>query len=66
MQQMGNDRGDDRKPCHLGFTGTSLWIDFEKELVVAMLTNRVHQVAKKSRFTLRPEVHDLIVDAFQA
>jgi len=51
---------------HLGFTGTSLWIDFEKELVVVMLTNRVHQVAKKSRFALRPEVHDLIVDAFQA
>ncbi len=27
---------------HLGFTGTSLWIDPEKDLVVCMLTNRVY------------------------
>ena len=26
---------------HLGFTGTSLWIDFARELVVVLLTNRV-------------------------
>jgi CubicO group peptidase (beta-lactamase class C family) len=51
---------------HLGFTGTSLWIDLEREAVVVMLTNRVHQVAKKSRFDLRPIVHDLILEAFAA
>ena len=51
---------------HLGFTGTSLWIDLEREVVVVMLTNRVHQVAKKSRFDLRPIVHDLILEAFAA
>jgi len=51
---------------HLGFTGTSLWIDLEREAVVVMLTNRVHQVAKKSRFELRPAVHDLIMEAFLA
>jgi CubicO group peptidase (beta-lactamase class C family) len=51
---------------HLGFTGTSLWIDLESEAVVVMLTNRVHQVAKKSRFDLRPVVHDLILEAFAA
>jgi CubicO group peptidase (beta-lactamase class C family) len=51
---------------HLGFTGTSLWIDLDKEAVVAMLTNRVHLVAKKSKFTLRPLVHDLIIDSFSA
>lgn len=49
---------------HLGFTGTSLWIDLEREAIVVMLTNRVHLVAKKSRFELRPEVHDLILEAF--
>ena len=27
---------------HTGFTGTSLWIDPEKDLYVALLTNRVH------------------------
>ncbi len=49
---------------HLGFTGTSLWIDLEKEAIVVMLTNRVHLIAKKSRFGLRPTVHDYIMDAF--
>ncbi len=51
---------------HLGFTGTSLWIDLEREAVVVMLTNRVHQVAKRSRFELRATVHDLIREAFDA
>lgn len=51
---------------HLGFTGTSLWIDLERELIVVMLTNRIHQVAKRSRFDLRPRVHDAIVEAFTA
>jgi CubicO group peptidase (beta-lactamase class C family) len=51
---------------HLGFTGTSLWIDLERECAIVMLTNRVHQVAKRSKFELRPEVHDLIREAFEA
>jgi CubicO group peptidase (beta-lactamase class C family) len=50
---------------HLGFTGTSLWIDLETEAVVVMLTNRVHLVAKRSSFGLRPAVHDLIREAFE-
>jgi len=51
---------------HLGFTGTSLWIDLDRELVISLLTNRVHLIAKKSRFALRPIVHDAIVEAFEA
>ncbi len=51
---------------HLGFTGTSLWVDLEREAIVVMLTNRVHQVAKRSRFELRPLVHDAIIEAFEA
>ncbi len=51
---------------HTGFTGTSLWIDLERGLIVVMLANRVHLLAKKSRFALRPVVHDLIVEAFLA
>jgi len=51
---------------HLGFTGTSLWIDLASEAVVVLLTNRVHLVAKKSYFALRPVVHDLILEAFEA
>jgi len=51
---------------HLGFTGTSVWIDLDREAIVVMLTNRVHLVTKKSRFDLRPIVHDAIIDAFLA
>jgi serine-type D-Ala-D-Ala carboxypeptidase len=51
---------------HLGFTGTSLWIDLEREAVVVMLTNRVHLVAKRSPFKLRAVVHDLVMDSFLA
>jgi CubicO group peptidase (beta-lactamase class C family) len=51
---------------HLGFTGTSLWIDLDREAIVVMLTNRVHLVAKKSNFTLRPVIHDLIIESFWA
>jgi len=48
---------------HLGFTGTSLWIDLEREAIIVMLTNRVHLIAKRSQFGLRPVVHDFIMDA---
>lgn len=37
--------GDGHTPTtigHLGFTGTGLWIDFEKGLAWSLLTNRVH------------------------
>jgi CubicO group peptidase (beta-lactamase class C family) len=51
---------------HLGFTGTSVWIDLEREAIVVMLTNRVHLVAKRSHFDLRPKLHDFIIDAFIA
>jgi CubicO group peptidase (beta-lactamase class C family) len=51
---------------HLGFTGTSLWVDLASDAVVVMLTNRVHLVAKKSKFTLRAEIHDLVREAFAA
>jgi CubicO group peptidase (beta-lactamase class C family) len=27
---------------HTGFTGTSIWIDPENEIVAVLLTNRVH------------------------
>ena len=31
---------------HLGFTGTSLWIDPNKEIIIVLLTNRVHPSRK--------------------
>jgi CubicO group peptidase (beta-lactamase class C family) len=55
-----------RSVGHLGFTGTSLWIDLEREAIVVMLTNRVHLIAKRSRFDLRPRIHDLIIEGLTA
>ncbi|MCS5637846.1 MAG: beta-lactamase family protein [Myxococcota bacterium] len=51
---------------HLGFTGTSLWIDLQSEAIVVMLTNRAHLIAKRSQFTLRPKIHDLIIEGLTA
>ena len=32
---------------HLGFTGTSLWIDPNQEIIIVLLTNRVHPDRKE-------------------
>jgi serine-type D-Ala-D-Ala carboxypeptidase len=52
---------------HLGYTGTSLWIDPERELSVTLLTNRTwpdstNQAIKE----IRPRFHDAIVEALEA
>jgi CubicO group peptidase (beta-lactamase class C family) len=49
---------------HLGFTGTSLWIDVERELVIVLLTNRVHPTAENERIrAFRPRFHDTVAEA---
>ncbi|AUX25103.1 hypothetical protein SOCEGT47_056460 [Sorangium cellulosum] len=49
---------------HLGFTGTSLWIDPDAELVGVMLTNRVHPTrASDAIRRARPATHDALADA---
>jgi CubicO group peptidase (beta-lactamase class C family) len=49
---------------HTGFTGTSLWIDPERDVYVALLTNRVHPTRANDAITrVRPAVHDAIVEA---
>jgi serine-type D-Ala-D-Ala carboxypeptidase len=48
---------------HTGFTGTSLWIDWENDLYVVLLTNRVHPTrANEQHAALRPKIHDAVVD----
>ncbi len=49
---------------HTGFTGTSLWIDPERQLVVALLTNEVyHGRENRGIGPLRVDVHRAIVQA---
>lgn len=46
---------------HLGFTGTSLWIDPERELSVVLLTNRVHPTRQNDAIRrFRPALHDRV------
>ena len=49
---------------HLGYTGTSLWIDPARELSIVLLTNRTWpDCANQAIKEIRPRVHDAIVEA---
>ncbi|HEV2399048.1 MAG TPA: serine hydrolase domain-containing protein [Candidatus Sulfotelmatobacter sp.] len=48
---------------HLGYTGTSLWIDPDRELSVTLLTNRTWpDCANQAIRRFRPEFHDLVIE----
>lgn len=49
---------------HTGFTGTSLWYDPARDLLVCILSNRVYGGRENKAFlALRPQIHDWIVEA---
>ena len=49
---------------HLGYTGTSLWIDPERQLTITLLTNRTWpDCANQAIKQVRPAFHDAIVEA---
>lgn len=51
---------------HTGFTGTSLWIDLERRLAIALLTNRTHPSRANLRIAaFRPAFHDAVVAALE-
>ncbi len=46
---------------HLGFTGTSFWIDPDRRAVVSLLTNRVHPTRENGKIrAARPLAHDAL------
>ncbi|MBE1529037.1 CubicO group peptidase (beta-lactamase class C family) [Sphingopyxis sp. OAS728] len=51
---------------HTGFTGTGLWIDFERGLAWTLLTNRVHPTRHTDSgiATLRPAVGERVISAW--
>ena len=52
---------------HTGYTGASLWIDPERQLVSAVLTNRVYHGRKEEGiYAFRRAIHDCIVEATEA
>jgi len=47
---------------HLGFTGTSVWMDLEQDVLVIFLTNRIHPTRKNEKIkSFRPELHNLVM-----
>ncbi len=48
---------------HLGYTGTSFWMDPHKELIIILLTNRVHPTRKNIKIRqFRPWFHERVME----
>lgn len=72
---LGWDRPSGKRPAagkrfsehtvgHLGYTGTSLWIDLARQLWVVLLTNRVYHGREPNRLkAFRPRIHDAVLRA---
>jgi len=47
---------------HLGFTGTSFWMDLARSIIVVLLSNRIHPTRDNERIKdFRPMIHDEIM-----
>ena len=50
---------------HLGFTGTSFWMDMDRRAIVVLLTNRVHPSRNNLAIRgFRPRIHDAVMRTF--
>lgn len=50
---------------HLGFTGTSFWMDLERRITVILLTNRIHPTSANVKIRVfRPVIHDTVMEGF--
>ncbi len=64
---LAGNRASESTVGHLGFTGTSVWIDRERGAHVVFLTNRVHPRRDNERIKgVRPLVHDAVWEALDA
>ena len=59
----GGDACSGQTIGHTGFTGTGLWIDFERGVAWTLLTNRVHpsRHSDSGIFALRPAIGDALL-----
>jgi len=49
---------------HLGFTGTSFWMDLDQSIIVILLTNRIHPTRANEKIKrFRPVIHDMIMQS---
>ncbi len=50
---------------HLGFTGTSVWMDMDRDVQVILLTNRIHPNRSNEQIRMfRPRIHDMIMSCY--
>jgi serine-type D-Ala-D-Ala carboxypeptidase len=56
-----------RSAGHLGFSGTSFWIDPDREVIMVLLTNRIHPARTNEKIKIfRPLFHDELMKAIRA
>lgn len=49
---------------HLGFTGTSFWMDVQRQITVLLFTNRIHPDRRNEAIkTFRPQLHDAVMQS---
>ena len=52
---------------HLGYTGTSLWIDPDRQLSITLLTNRIWPDCRNQAIKqLRPAFHDAVIESLKS
>jgi len=48
---------------HLGFTGTSIWMDLDRDIIVVFLTNRVNPTRNNEKIKeFRPKLHNIVME----
>lgn len=53
----------ERSYGHLGYTGTSLWVDPKRELAITLLTNRTYPDNTSQKIKqYRPRIHDMVIE----
>jgi CubicO group peptidase (beta-lactamase class C family) len=58
------ERASARAVMHTGFTGTSIYIDPERDAFVVLLTNRVHPTRDNGKISqARPAIHTAVLSA---
>ncbi|MGA2947681.1 MAG: serine hydrolase domain-containing protein [Candidatus Sulfotelmatobacter sp.] len=51
---------------HLGYTGTSLWVDPDRQLSITLLTNRTwRDCSNQAIKQVRPRFHDAVIEALE-
>lgn len=52
---------------HLGYAGTSIWIDHHQKIAITLLTNRVHPTRENQTIRIfRPTIYDAVMEDLRA